>query len=72
MKAICISTKWPKTFSVGSTYIITQTYKAPHKGKDYWYHSFEHTGPGVGFRVEHFAIVSEIEEDELVEVTNYN
>jgi hypothetical protein len=40
--------------------------------KDYWYHKFEHTGPGIGFRVEHFAIVSDIKEEAMIEVTNYN
>jgi hypothetical protein len=72
MKAICISSKWPKHFTVGSTYIITETYCSKYMGKDYWYHKFEHTGPDIGFRVEHFAIVSEIEAEAMIEVTNYN
>lgn len=67
MKVICIVSKWPKHFSVGSIYIVTETYSAPHNGKDYWYHKFEHTGEAIGFRVECFARFSQIDERAFME-----
>lgn len=68
MLVVCINNKWGKLFSVGSTYWATQTYSAAHNGKEYWYHEFLHTGNGIGFRVENFAPVSDIDEIELVNI----
>jgi hypothetical protein len=72
MEVICILSKWPKTFCVGSRYIVTETYSSIYKGKKYCYHKFAHTGPDIGFRVENFAVVSEIDEREYAEAVILN
>lgn len=66
MKVVCLVNKWGKYFQVGEIYETINTYSAPHNGKDYWYHQFEHTGSNIGFRVECFAQISDIDETELV------
>lgn len=71
MLVVCIKSHW-KAFEVGQEYNTTSMYSSVYKGKTYWYYTFEHTGEGIGFRAENFAIVTRAEETEADKKTTEN
>lgn len=65
MKVICINDKnWkpPHCPVFGEIYTVAFTNMSPHNGKPYYYHHLEELHRDFGFRVERFAMISDIEE----------